>query len=270
MALIICSECGKEYSNKAKACPNCGAPTETQVNNTFAILPDEYYTKYSKSIASLSSEDFNTVLNAIKDIYKEVDNKTVIKNPVNINNYEEFFNFTKALVYCITMFADAKGDDTIIPVYNLVLFFVKYNTRLILIYGDNIDRTYLTRCIYLLQGLKELNNTITCNSCNKEVPKGLEYCPYCGKPMYINNIVTNNINTKYNTKAIWAFIVSLLSIFFHILAFISLALSIKSIDELDKSDEKGTGLAITGLIISIIFVILMFINYLNGYLTMLD
>jgi len=27
MALIICSECGKQYSDKAMACPNCGNPT---------------------------------------------------------------------------------------------------------------------------------------------------------------------------------------------------------------------------------------------------
>ena len=28
MALITCSECGKEYSDKAPACPNCGCPTQ--------------------------------------------------------------------------------------------------------------------------------------------------------------------------------------------------------------------------------------------------
>lgn len=27
MALIICTECGKEYSSLAQACPNCGCPT---------------------------------------------------------------------------------------------------------------------------------------------------------------------------------------------------------------------------------------------------
>lgn len=27
MALIVCPECGKEYSDKANACPNCGCPT---------------------------------------------------------------------------------------------------------------------------------------------------------------------------------------------------------------------------------------------------
>ena len=26
MALVNCSECGKEISDKAEACPNCGAP----------------------------------------------------------------------------------------------------------------------------------------------------------------------------------------------------------------------------------------------------
>lgn len=28
MALIVCSECGKEFSDKALKCPNCGCPTE--------------------------------------------------------------------------------------------------------------------------------------------------------------------------------------------------------------------------------------------------
>jgi hypothetical protein len=26
MALVTCSDCGKEVSDRAKACPNCGAP----------------------------------------------------------------------------------------------------------------------------------------------------------------------------------------------------------------------------------------------------
>ena len=40
MALIICHECGKEYSNKAQSCPACGCPTiynclqETDVDST--------------------------------------------------------------------------------------------------------------------------------------------------------------------------------------------------------------------------------------------
>ena len=33
MALIICSECGKEFSDKASACPNCGCPIEAICNS---------------------------------------------------------------------------------------------------------------------------------------------------------------------------------------------------------------------------------------------
>ena len=28
MALIICEECGKEFSSRAVACPNCGCPNQ--------------------------------------------------------------------------------------------------------------------------------------------------------------------------------------------------------------------------------------------------
>lgn len=34
MALITCTECGKEVSDKATACPACGAPIAQQQNNT--------------------------------------------------------------------------------------------------------------------------------------------------------------------------------------------------------------------------------------------
>jgi uncharacterized OB-fold protein len=33
MSLIICSECGKEFSDRANTCPNCGNPLANQENN---------------------------------------------------------------------------------------------------------------------------------------------------------------------------------------------------------------------------------------------
>ena len=33
MALIICPDCGKEFSNRAIACPNCGFPTSEIVSD---------------------------------------------------------------------------------------------------------------------------------------------------------------------------------------------------------------------------------------------
>jgi DNA-directed RNA polymerase subunit RPC12/RpoP len=36
MALILCEECGKEVSDKAAACPNCGAPIASMVEEANA------------------------------------------------------------------------------------------------------------------------------------------------------------------------------------------------------------------------------------------
>lgn len=38
MALITCIECGKEFSEYAKVCPNCGCPTEVILKNAGATL----------------------------------------------------------------------------------------------------------------------------------------------------------------------------------------------------------------------------------------
>ena len=48
MALIQCPECGKEVSEKAKNCPNCGIPIDTNVycpkcgSDNVAILSNLY------------------------------------------------------------------------------------------------------------------------------------------------------------------------------------------------------------------------------------
>ena len=74
MALIKCAECEKEYSDKAKACPNCGCPT---VNNTISdrrnniqecsvaisgretLIPKTSWISIFKIIIPISAESFN-------------------------------------------------------------------------------------------------------------------------------------------------------------------------------------------------------------------
>ncbi len=44
MALIKCSECGKEFSEYAKACPNCGCPADItlrKIRDTRPVIPEE-------------------------------------------------------------------------------------------------------------------------------------------------------------------------------------------------------------------------------------
>ncbi|MGV8959712.1 MAG: hypothetical protein ACOH1V_04930 [Stenotrophomonas sp.] len=39
MALIKCGECGREVSNKAAACPGCGAPVDASLRNQSSVQP---------------------------------------------------------------------------------------------------------------------------------------------------------------------------------------------------------------------------------------
>ena len=41
MALIICSECGKEFSDKAPACPSCGCPTAIMFEEDVIEIPKD-------------------------------------------------------------------------------------------------------------------------------------------------------------------------------------------------------------------------------------
>lgn len=38
MALIKCPECGKEISDKASSCPNCGMPLRREVRGTYDVV----------------------------------------------------------------------------------------------------------------------------------------------------------------------------------------------------------------------------------------
>ena len=49
MSLIKCSECGKEFSDKAPACPNCGCPVGAMKNGNDSNLDDIWNTVPKKS-----------------------------------------------------------------------------------------------------------------------------------------------------------------------------------------------------------------------------
>lgn len=101
MALIFCLECGKEYSDKANACPNCGCPTFENVplekdaygttniqhnanglateldENRIDILNlyrkgnflEEYINKCKSKNTVINAEDINSKLNYLVEVY---------------------------------------------------------------------------------------------------------------------------------------------------------------------------------------------------------
>ncbi|TOB85981.1 hypothetical protein CGJ96_24310, partial [Vibrio parahaemolyticus] len=52
MALITCTECGKEYSDKSSACINCGCPTEVNIS------PPQLESEQTEEESNLASNSY--------------------------------------------------------------------------------------------------------------------------------------------------------------------------------------------------------------------
>ena len=72
MALIICGDCQKEYSDYAIACPKCGRPTKTQIKeklNTEKICNQDSSESIQESIENISDESLTEKIRvALEDI----------------------------------------------------------------------------------------------------------------------------------------------------------------------------------------------------------
>lgn len=69
MSLIICTECGKEFSDKATACPNCGCPTLeiiNEINQAIESEPEQINFEFESSNGNKIS-----ILNNSVSIYKK-------------------------------------------------------------------------------------------------------------------------------------------------------------------------------------------------------
>ncbi len=54
MALIKCNECGKEISDKASACPNCGCPIELEIKEESNIKDSQTNEKEAKNALTIA------------------------------------------------------------------------------------------------------------------------------------------------------------------------------------------------------------------------
>lgn len=119
MSLIICSECGKEYSDRASACPNCACPNPCVDHTKSSASESSTRTKYSfrpiiitiiiialmvvaigyihkvnlynRGIHALYAGDYSTARNCLEDLnYK--DSKLVMNDIAFLEELEEIVN----------------------------------------------------------------------------------------------------------------------------------------------------------------------------------
>lgn len=85
MSLILCTECGKEFSDKAPACPNCGCPTDEILRqastNENKHLLEEIYKLHPDSKAYAIKEYMNRTGTDMKSSKMIVDEFYLTKKP---------------------------------------------------------------------------------------------------------------------------------------------------------------------------------------------
>ena len=101
MSLIKCTECGKEFSDKATACPNCGCPTSEMVPSAEAA-PEEYIN--SDTDIQIKESAVNKVWGAVQNSMQTIaeNNKNSIKStrqvgPVQIDEPHKMFRINGAV-----------------------------------------------------------------------------------------------------------------------------------------------------------------------------
>lgn len=93
MALIKCPECGKDFSDKAVSCPNCGCPAETSVTvrstikQSNDIVPKEKVIEHLKHVAFLEKAiyAYNTAQEKIEEQICSLGNKNNYKKPESVD-----------------------------------------------------------------------------------------------------------------------------------------------------------------------------------------
>lgn len=67
MTLIVCVECGKEFSDKAEACPNCGCPTEDILQE---LKEKAFKDSIYKDVAEESSKESESKDECITEVFE--------------------------------------------------------------------------------------------------------------------------------------------------------------------------------------------------------
>ncbi len=110
MALINCEECGKEISDRAFACPNCGCPTSNG-NNIAAYTQKVFQSSNEQTSSEQSSEQDTRPDNTFYDTEYKKDSKLAIIGCIFDLVSFFFFGFL-AFVGLVCGLVDITSDDT--------------------------------------------------------------------------------------------------------------------------------------------------------------
>jgi DNA-directed RNA polymerase subunit RPC12/RpoP len=165
MALIKCSDCGKEISDLAKTCIGCGRPINIKPDfKPEEILPDNLQCKRS-------SEVEESLPPSLKQFFAT--KKKVAKDKVGLGCFLQGTGLLAGLLALWPVFGSLLGAITVWPV--IVGLFLGVG---LLYLGGNISQAKL----------------LICSNCGNQVIESASICPVC------NNRFTNDLSIEYERR----------------------------------------------------------------------
>lgn len=131
MTIIRCSECGREYSDKAKECPNCACPTEYSANDKSRIEAD------------CAIDLYQEVITLGDLIYDELEKKCLeLDGEISEENYDMVIRLSMYLI-TLLLFDGSKYNSDQINILHKVWFTMATNLHKI-----SLKNIYKTDKIY--------------------------------------------------------------------------------------------------------------------------
>lgn len=131
MALIICIECGREFSSYASTCPKCGCPTNIAMGNG-SISTDEKPVKFIEEPSNVEIESIpnvNSLIDHDNDSNRNEEEKGVLSNTVNDLKVKKPIKKTGTVLIIIVLLGVAIGLLYLNPYNNPMILNEIKNTR---------------------------------------------------------------------------------------------------------------------------------------------
>lgn len=104
MALIKCPECGKEISDKARVCVNCGCPISEYIEEKKEDNQKKFEYLKERQVAEKTFSSEVRKINYVKD--KKKPRYAPVRMALSV------FLVIYAIVWCVAMFSDPDGTST--------------------------------------------------------------------------------------------------------------------------------------------------------------
>lgn len=164
MALIICTECGKQYSDKAPACPNCGCPTDlhheptsahTQVvvENQTDVVPRSdvmQHLQYAKKLEE-TIYTYQTTINRLQNIIRTLGHRKEISKPVEITyNFRFWIVFPSIMAFLLIFTVPLMGLGPEYILYAIFILPILLEPDLLIAFSIATGGSLLITCIWCI------------------------------------------------------------------------------------------------------------------------